>query len=194
MFICCIVLANQGLRHRTVKYTDQHFVSCRFRLASDPFAQVAWPRLDYIVKGIKKAEAEKGVASRTRLPITPLILQKLQDVWSTSSKCCAFDRKMFWAACCLGFFRFLRVGEMTAPSDATYDASVHLSISDIAVDNSKSPAVVRVTIKTSKTDPFRKGVQLYLVCPVTAMVSYLCVRGMSSGALFRFSDGRLLTC
>ena len=86
---------------------------------------------------------------------------------------------------------------MTAHSDATYDAS---SISDIAVDNSKSPAVVRVTIKASKTDPFRKGVQLYLgktgttVCPVSAMVSYLCVRGMSSGALFRFYDGRLLTC
>ena len=165
----------------------------------DPFAQVAWPRLDYVVKGIKKVEAEKGVASWTRLPITRSILQKLQEVWSTSSKCCAFDRKMLWAACCLGFFGFLRVGEMTAPIDATYDASVHLSISDIAVDNSRSPAVVRVTVKASKTDPFRKGVQLYLgktgttVCPVTAMVSYLCVRGMSSGALFRFSDGRLLT-
>ena len=81
---------------------------------------------------------------------------------------------------------------MTAPSNTTYDASVHLSISDIAVDNSKAPAVVRVTIKASKTDPFRKGVELYLgktgttVCPVTAMVSYLCIRGMSSGALFLF--------
>ena len=81
---------------------------------------------------------------------------------------------------------------MTAPNDATYDACVHLSISDIAVNNTKSPAVVRVTIKASKTDPFRKGVKLYLgrtgttECPVTAMVSYLCVREMSSGALFVF--------
>jgi hypothetical protein len=194
------VLADQGLRHRTVKVylSALRFMQIQAGL-KDPFAQVAWPRLDYVVKGIKKVEAEKGVASRTRLPITPSILQKLQEVWSTSSKCCAFDRKMLWAACCLGFFGFLRVGEMTAPGDATYDASVHLSISDIAVDNSKSPAVVRVTIKASKTDPFRKGVELYLgktgttVCPVTAMVSYLCVRGMSSGALFLFSDGRLLT-
>ena len=51
-------------------------------------------------------EAEKGVASRIRLPITPLILQKLQKVWSTSSMYSAFDRKMVWAACCLGFLVF----------------------------------------------------------------------------------------
>ena len=162
----------------------------------DPFAHVAWPRLDYVVKGIKKVEAEKGVTTRTRLPITPSILQKLQEVWSTSSTYCAFDRKMLWAACCLGFFGFLRAGEMTAPSDS---ASVHLSISDVAVDNSRFPSVIMVKIKASKTDPFRKGVNLFLgktgssVCPVSAILSYLCVRGMSSGALFLFSDGRLLT-
>ena len=114
---------NQDLRHRTVKV----YLSALFHADSGwPFAQVAWPRLDYVVKGIKKVEAEKGVTSRIRLPIPPFILQKLQDVWSTSSKSCAFDREMLWAACCLGFFGFLRVGKMTAPSNATYDASVHL--------------------------------------------------------------------
>ena len=64
----------------------------------DPFVQVAWPCLDYVVKGIKKVEVEKGVASHTRLPIAPSILQKLQEVWSTSSTYNAFDRKMLWQA------------------------------------------------------------------------------------------------
>ena len=54
-------------------------------------------------------------------------------------------------------------------------------------------------LKSSKPDPFRKGVQLYLgktgtnLCPVTAMVAYLCVRGMAPGPLFIFADGRKLT-
>ena len=83
------------------------------------------------------------------------------------------------------------MGKMTAPSDATYDAFV---ISDIAVYHFRSPAVVRVA---SKTDPFRKGVQLYLgktgttVCPVTAMVSYLCVRRMALCFLFPTVDSSL---
>ena len=88
---------------------------------------------------------------------------------------------------------------MTSPSDRTYDASMNLSIPDVAVDNSKFPSVVMVRIKASKTDQFRKGVNLYLgktgssIFPVSAILSYLCTRGMSSSALFHFSDGRLLT-
>ena len=71
------------------------------------------------------------MASRTRLPITPSILHKLQEVWPSSLTYCKLDRKMIWAACCLGFFGFLRAGEMTV---RTYDASVQLSFTDIAVD------------------------------------------------------------
>ena len=71
------VLADQGLRHRSVKVylSALRFMQIQAGL-KDPFAHVAWPRLDYVVKGIKKVEAEKGVATRTRLPITPSILQR----------------------------------------------------------------------------------------------------------------------
>ena len=85
---------------------------------------------------------------------------------------------MVWAACCLCFFAFLRAGEMTVKA---YDASVHLSVQDISVDDSKNPSILRVWIKQSKTDHFRKGVDLYVgktasqLCPVAAMLSYLCV-------------------
>ena len=49
-----------------------------------------------------------------------------------------------------------------------------------------------MNIKSSKTDPFRHGVTLYLgqtgvdLCPVAAMIDYLAVRGIASGPLFQF--------
>ena len=88
---------------------------------------------------------------------------------------------------------------MTVPSDGSYDPSVHLSRSDIAVDNPGAPTVIRVTIKQSKTDPFRKGVNLFLgktstdLCPVAAMLNYLVLRGSEAGPLFWFADHRYLT-
>ena len=106
---------------------------------------------------------------------------------------------MLWAACCLGFFGFLRAGEMTVPSDTAYDAASHLSFNDLAVDIPGAPTVLRVHIKQSKTNPFRKGVHLFIgqthsdLCPVSAMLQYLITRGSTAGPLFVFRDGRLLT-
>ena len=89
---------------------------------------------------------------------------------------------------------------MTVPSDEDYDPSVHLSVQDIAADDSKSLSVLCVMIKQSKTDPFRKGVDLFIgktgspLCPVAAMLSsYLCTRGMADSPLFKFNDERVLT-
>ena len=44
---------------------------------------------------------------------------------------------------------------MTVPNDKDYDPEVHLSMGDIAVDDARSPTVVQINIKQSKTDPFR---------------------------------------
>ena len=106
---------------------------------------------------------------------------------------------MLWAACCLGFFGFLRSGELTAPEDGKFDPSQHLSYADIAIDDNLNPRRLSVTIKQSKTDPFRQGVTIFLgrtdtqLCPVAALLAYLAVRGPGEGPLFRFEDGRALT-
>ncbi len=100
-----------------------------------------------------------------------------------------------WAACCLAFFGFLWIGEMTEPGDNGYDPTAHLSVHDVAVDDPSCPGVVRVRIKQSKTDPFQKGIDLFLgktsavLCPVSALLRYLVVRGKKAGPLFMFSSG-----
>ena len=162
----------------------------------DPFI-ATMPKLHYVTRGIKRSQAEEGRGSRTRLPVTPEILRKLKRVWERKS--INQDVKMLWAACCLCYFAFLRIGEITVPSDSAFDPSAHLCISDIAIDDRRNPSMLKVFIKQSKTDPFRKGVALFLgktgadLCPVSAMISYVQQRGSGLGPLFQFEDGRLLT-
>ena len=39
------------------------------------------PRVEYVVKGAKRAKRMKPGAQRRRLPITPEVLAKLREVW-----------------------------------------------------------------------------------------------------------------
>ena len=59
---------------------------------------------------------------------------------------------MLWAACCLGFFAFLRSGEMTSPSRVKFDPDWHVTPMDIVVDSIQHPTFIQVTLKGSKPD------------------------------------------
>ena len=72
----------------------------------------------------------------------------MRAVWQNDSH--NPGKMMLWAAVCLGFFGFLRAGEMTVPSDDRFDPTTHLTLSDIAVYVSWRLEVVRVHIKQSK--------------------------------------------
>jgi len=54
---------------------------------------------------------------------------------------------------------------------------------------------MRIKIKASKTDPFRKGADIHIglghppLCAVHAMMTYLSQRGSSPGPLFLLEDG-----
>ena len=72
------------------------------------------------------------------------------------------DHCMFWAACTLGYFGFLRAAEFTVPSLASFSPLIHLTVLDIAVDTPSSPSCMRVKIKASKTDPFHKGSDIHI--------------------------------
>ena len=98
---------------------------------------------------------------------------------------------MMWAVCCTAFFGLLRCSEFTVPSINDYDPTVHLSFQDVAIDSSTAPTVIRISIKQSKTDPFRKGIQLFLgttdhiICPIKAILPYLALRRSKPGPPFR---------
>lgn len=153
------------------------------------------PLVSLVLRGARKEQA--GEAKRPRLPITPAILGKMRQTWSREAT--SWDHVMLWAACCLGFFGFLRSGELSAPEDGKFDPGQHLSYTDIAADDTANPRTLSVTIKQSKTDPFRQGVTIYLgrtdtpLCPVAALLAYLARRGPGEGPLFRFEDGKALT-
>ena len=153
------------------------------------------PKLEYVVKGLRRKAA--GRAVRPRLPITPTILRSLKNVWEQLPS--REDAVMLWGAACLCFFGFLRTGEVVVPSDAGYDPQVHLSFQDVKVDNRQNPKWLEVHLKASKTDPFRHGVTIYVgatgkwLCPVASVLAYMVQRGNKPGPLFTFRDGRPLT-
>ena len=186
---------SQGLKYQTIKcYLSaiRHLqVSCG---GGDPKVG-GMPQLELALRGTRKEQS--GQAKQTRLPITPSVLLRMRQVWDRDGA--SWDHIMLWAACCLGFFGFLHSGELTAAEDGEFDPKQHLSFRDIAVDNPADPSVLSVRIKQSKTDPFRQGVTIFVgrtntpLCPVTAVLAYLAVRGQGEGPLFRFSDGQPLT-
>ena len=98
--------------------------------------------------------------------------------------------------CC---YDFLRSGEITIPSLAEFDPDGHLCEGDVTLDTHDAPSVVRVRIKTSKMDPFRRGVFMFMgktsneLCPVAAISAYLVVRGRTSGPFFHFNLGSPLS-
>jgi len=106
---------------------------------------------------------------------------------------------MLWAACCLAFFGFLRVGELTILAKGSYNKSSHLSLFDIAVDKRDYPQLLRITIRQLKTDPFCKGVKIFLgvtnrpVCPIVGITQYLAASHSHRGPLFVTSDRNELT-
>ena len=140
------------------------------------------PQLEYVSKGVKKMTAAR--VARTRLPITPSILLQLRQVWQAHP--CRQDASMLWAAACMCFFGFLRAGEVVVPSASNYDPAVHLSHGDVRAENTASPQYLEIRIKASKTDPFRKGVSIYVgrgscdLCPVAAVLNYMVQRGSFS--------------
>ena len=168
---------------RNLHFTTGHFKSFEIQLS---------PRVKRVLKDIKLSQA-KSRPPRSRLPITSPIMCKLRPVLAKSPN--DYNNIMLWAACCLAFFGFLCYSEFTIPSQDTFNDAVHLSFNDISVDDKQNPEVTAIRIKQSKTNPFRKGVTLMLgktgnmVCPVSALLPYLAIRGSKHGPLFIMAKG-----
>ena len=128
-----------------------------------------------------------------RLPITTEVLRAMQRSWSKDPY--DYCNIMLWAASTICFFGFFRSGEITVPSSSRFDSSCHLTLKDLSVDDPQNPKAICINLKQSKTDPFRKGVQVFIgatndhLCPVAALMAYLAVRDKDmTTPLFKFQD------
>jgi len=170
-------LASNNISHATIK-TYLAAIRHMHVMAGmhTSFEEQLTPRLHLALKSIKRTQAMAN-PSRPRLPITLQLMCGIKDCLSRQPH--SYSNIMLWAACCLAFFGFLRVSEFSVPCQGTYDPGTHLSLTDISLDNRDNPRLLAVFIKQSKTDPFWKGVTLYLgatnhpVCPVTGVLPCL---------------------
>ena len=185
-FVACT--GQEGLAHSTIKTYLSGIRQTQISLGlPDPHVE-SLPRLQQIIRGIKVVRGQEGKASRSRLPITPQILKQMQVVLNNRGN--SFDNVMLWAACTTTFFSFCRSGEVTTNPPGSYDPNTHLSYGNLSVDNADSPKVLALQLKVSKTDQGRRGVKVVIgktgdaLCPVTAMLRYLRLRGSHSGPLF----------
>ena len=160
-------------------------------------AATPMPKLEQVLRGIKISQARAGRLPRRKLPITPAILRQVKQAWSGINT--DFHQTLLWAAATTCFFGFLRCGEITLKPTETFDPASHLSFQDIAADSYSAPSFIQLTLKASKTDPFRQGINIVFgatgdeLCPVKALFDYLRLRGSKDGPLFQLEDGSTLS-
>ena len=161
----------------------------------DAETMVDKPLLAYLCKGIRR---HQGSHTTVRLPMTSALLATLKAQLAQANLIQARDKPAIWAALTLGFYCFLRGGEFTTTSTHKYSRSHHLCRRDITMATNRS--YFTLTIKASKTDPYRVSCRLpvaathTITCPVRAMRAFLRSRRHSSSLpLFTLHSGKYLT-
>ena len=144
-------LGQQVLKHHTIKsyLSGIHFTQIQQGL-DDPFSTKSMPLLEYVLAGIKHAQAKVGIPPKPRLPITPDILAHPQARWISTLG--TYNGIMLWAAACTcRFFWLFTCREFTVLSAQAYDKEVHLNLNDLAIDRHTNPSVIRLRIKVKQT-------------------------------------------
>ena len=122
--------------------------------------------LRLVIRGIRRMQ---GDSCRQRLPITIDLLRTLKQQIRISNYS-LLEQRLLWAAFTTAFYGFLRVSEFTSSSS---DATT-LRWSDISLSSSTQT----ISLRQSKTDPFRRGHALSIsatntsTCPVRALKQY----------------------
>ena len=169
-------LACKTLSPQTIKTSGRHLPHADYlRTARTKSFFIIAYRLRLVQSGVQRTHAQQlSSPAKIRLPITPAILRKIQEQWSAKSS--DSDILMVWAAAVLCFFGFFQAGEITVPSQNSFDSKRHLGWGDVVVDNPMHPTMLRVKLKCSKTDQFGKGMEVYVGrtgCPLYPVAATL---------------------
>jgi len=121
-----------------------------------PFSACESPLLQCIIRGIKRYMGERD--RNPKMPITCAILKQLLD---TSIHASLLGCLNFEASVTTAFVGFLRCGEFTMQSPRAFDPSISITRSCVQFCPSlESPSYIILTVPSSKTDPFRKGMAI----------------------------------
>ena len=96
-------LAQRGLKEQSVKTYLAAVRDLQLTMGlPDPCDSSPLPQLRFVLEGMRRMQAESGgFVPRTSLPITPLILRRIRDLWN--SRPMRADYVMPWAAVTLCF-------------------------------------------------------------------------------------------
>ena len=133
----------------------------------------------------------EGGPPKKKLPITFSILWNVLNYISSN-----YNHKLIWAAMTLAYFACLRAAEFCVRNK--FYPAVNLTMDDIKLNSNH----LVLHLKSSKTDKFRQGVNIYVgcsgtrVCSFCSMLEYLKERKKllaRSNALFIFENNVVLT-
>ncbi|KAF7296793.1 Integrase/recombinase xerD like protein [Mycena indigotica] len=135
-----------------------------------PFTACESPVVQRLIRGIKRFHGEKD-----RKPVLPITRSILTRILAQLRPGAVPGHSTLYAAFCLGYAGFLRSGEITSGNGK--DASLNLTRNNVQfLPNFEHAEYIQLTLPSSKTDPFRKGVTLTIAavpgeptCPVTAL-------------------------
>ena len=193
----CVV--SQKLSYSTIKsylagIRYHYIVTC----ASNPLQQLNGEplhKLALLLRGVKKSTP--STHRNTRQPMTGRMLSLICTRLTQGLFGIHVD-KLLKAVCLTAYFGLLRCGEFTTYTDR-FDPNVNLCLNDLNFKHDHA----NITIKVSKTDPFRKGCTLMLfknnssLCPVNALHEYLqirnCITVVPHTPLFLMGDSKPLS-
>ena len=166
-----VFLARQGLAHQSIMAYLSGVRNLAIANGDTSVDRDQMPCLQLVLRGVARSPSHQG-GTCPRLPITGAIMHQLLGVWSGDG----FESWLMWAATCVGYFGFMRVGEFTAVGTAPPPQH---SVAEVAINLKSAPTVVCLWLHRAKTDPFGRGVEIFLgvsgmaVCPVAALMRYL---------------------
>ena len=128
-------LVNKDLQATSISAYLLAFRHLQIEVGMVPPARCEWPQLQYVLRGIKLTQSTQPQGTRQHLPITIDIMGRLQaTIFSPQVQWSDYDKTIVWAACCMGFFGFIRSGEFTSTRQGSA-----ITITNVAVESHTEP-------------------------------------------------------